>query len=314
MTDARHPITRRAFAACSALCSAPRSALGSVLGPALLALGTATLLAPSATAQIRVANAGIPSREAPQLTETVEVRSFENLLQVRFETRLAHALSGATSLDVTLPVVRNDAEFGALTDVDTGLGDLGLRLQHSIFQSDDVMRSTRYAVYATARLPTGDDEALVSGGVLLPRKLQLGLGSLGLGAGGVASFIRDRHRLSFSAGFRWHDEAGGFQHGGEVEMAASWWYRIQPAAFSEIDVTEVRSVIELIGTWRGNSELQGTALSDAGFEAWFAPGIQVFARNDLLVQGSLAVPIADGIDDALGDRDWALLLALRWYL
>ncbi|QDU85221.1 hypothetical protein Pla163_23490 [Planctomycetes bacterium Pla163] len=278
------------------------------------ALAVALLLAPTAAAQIRVANAGITSRETPQVTETVEVRSFENLQQVRFETRLAIALSGATSLDVTVPVVRNDAEFGALADVDTGLGDVGLRVQHSLHQSDAVMRSTRYAVYATARLPTGDDEALVSGGVLLPRKLQLGLGSVGLGAGAVASFIRDRHRLSFSAGFRWSDEAGGFQLGGEVEVAAAWWYRLRPAVFEDLDVIEVRGVLELIGTWRGNSELQGVALSDAGFEAWLAPGVQVFARDDLLVQASLALPIADGIDDALGEREWAWLLALRWYL
>jgi|GEM_PF-4336794 len=272
------------------------------------------LFAAPAAAQIRVANAGLPSAEAPQLTETLSVRSFENLFQVALDTRVAFVVTPSTALDLRVPLLWNDAEIGGLADEAFGPGDARLRVQHSLFQADDVMWSTRYAVYGELRLPTGDDDALESGGVELPRKLQLGLGSLGVGGGAIASFIRDRHRLSFSAGFRWSDEAGGFQLGTEFEAAAAWWYRIQPAVFTDEPVTEVRGVLELIGTWRVDSELDGADLGDEGFEAWLAPGVQLFPRDDLLIQASLAIPIADGIDDPLGDREVGLAIGVRWYL
>ena len=287
--------------------------VGPMLRPLHLAAASALLATPG-FAQIRIANAGLPSPEAPQITETLVVRSFENLFQVALETSAAFAVTRSTALDLRVPLVWNDAEVGALADEAFGLGDARLRVQHSLFQADDVMASTRYAVYGELRLPTGDDGALTDGALELPRKLQPGLGSVGVGGGAVASFIRDRHRLSFSAGLRWHDEAGGFQHGSEFELGAAWWYRLQPAVFSTETVTEVRAVFELIGTWRADSELDSVELGDEGFEAWFAPGIQVFPSADLLVQASLAVPIADGIDDALGDREWGFSLGLRWFL
>ncbi len=68
----------------------------------------------------------------------------------------------------------------------------------------------------------------------------------------------------------------------------AYWYRITPGVHPPPDeeVTEVRGVV--------------------------APGIQIYPRRDVLVEASIQIPVVQSIDDALGNRRWRLLLAVKF--
>lgn len=278
--------------------------------PLLLGL---TLASP-ASAQILVRNGGIPSPNTPQLGADLRFFEADELQESRLTTRLAWSFEGRTGFEIEVPLVQRDATFGASTDDATALGDVELRVQRSLFQADDVLASTRWAVFADLRLPTGDDDALRGPNGPFPRLLQPGMGSLGIGAGAVWTRIRDRHRFSAELHALWNDEDGGFQMGTEIHAGLSYWYRLRPATFdAEHHVTEVRPVLELLLTQRFESERDGRGTGDEGALGWVAPGVQVFPREDLLVQASVALPFINEIDDVLGRRDWAALLSFRFY-
>ena len=279
-----------------------------------LRIAAAVLVTAPASAQIRVRNGGVPSPAAPQLTETLSFTQTANLDDVRAITKFAWSHDGKTGFEVELPIVWRDATFRGTSDDGGGLGDAVLRVQRSLRQDDGVLTSTRWALFGDVRLPTGDDTALEGRVRALPKLLQPGMGSYGVGAGGVCTVIRDRHRFSAALSGRWNAEADDFQMGKEIHAGLSYWYRLRPAVFgADRHLTEVRPVLEALLNHRFESERGGNGTGDDGAVVWLAPGLQVYPSRDLLVQASVALPIVNEIDDVLGRREWSALLALRWY-
>lgn len=281
-------------------------------GAALLAMATSSAAAP----QIRVRNAGVPSPQVPQVTTRLEFLSAENETRSALVTQVAWSPDGKTGFEIEVPFVKLDADALGASDEASGLGDVRARVQRSLRQTDGVLTSTRWAIWGTVHLPTGDDEALRSGSTPFPRLLQPGMGAYGLGGGMAWTWIRDRHRLSTTLGAHWMSENNDFQMGTEITAALSYWYRLTPAVF-DAEVTghelELRPAIELIATHRLESDAFGSGIGDDGTLAWVAPGFQAFVAEDLLLQASVALPVSNGIDDPLGDRDWTALLAAKWY-
>ncbi|MCH8013261.1 MAG: hypothetical protein IH823_00455 [Candidatus Dadabacteria bacterium] len=101
--------------------------------------------------------------------------------------------------------------------------------------------------------------------------------------------------------------------GQTLHWDVSYWYRLTPAKHNpEKETTEVRGVLELVNTYRFESRLGGQAAGDQGLQVWFAPGIQIYPRRDLLIEASVQIPVIDNNDDALGDRRWCFLLAVKF--
>jgi hypothetical protein len=283
----------------------------------LVLLGFHLSLGVTASGQILVRNGGVPSPQAPQVTQGFTWLATENLRDVRAMTHLAWSPDGKTGLEVHVPFTQRRVEnVGPVEDPDAaGLGDVELTVQRSLRQDDAVMASERWALFAKLRLPTGDDRALRGPGGFLPKLLQPGMGSVGLEAGGVWSLIRDRHRFSASISGTWNDEADGFRMGSEIRAGLAYWFRLRPAVFGTGGFeTEVRPVLECLLTQRIESENNGSGTGDDGLLAWIAPGLQFYLREDFLIQVSVALPFVNEIDDPLGRRDVSGHVSLRWYL
>jgi hypothetical protein len=281
---------------------------------AALVAALAVFAAATAEGQIRVRNGGIPSPNSPQLTETLSVTRTENLDDARAITHLAWSHDGKTGFEVEVPLVRREASLDGANDENEGIGDVVLLVQRSLSQTDGVLRSNRWALFGDIRLPTGDDKALRGPDGPFPKLMQPGMGSVGLGAGGVWTLIRDRHRVSVSLRGQWNDESDGFRLGPEVQAGVSYWFRLRPAVFdAQHHVTEIRPVFEALIKHRFESQNGGAGTGDEGSLAWLAPGVQAYVRENLLIQASVALPVINAIDDVLGRRDWTALIALRWY-
>lgn len=276
------------------------------------------LLAQPAFGQILTENAGVTSPETPTLREYITIFESENLTDVRLNHQLLLGLNPKTELRLTIPTVLHRrgsfdtlGGLGASEDM-AGLGDISLRLKYSLFQTDDVMASTRWAILGELVTPTGDADKK-DDGVRVPRRLQLGTGAWGFGLGTAYTVIRDRHRFSTDVYFRHRTRHEGVRLGQTVHWDLAYWYRLTPAKHNpEKETTEIRGVLELLNTYRFESRLGDHGSGDQGLQVWFAPGIQIYPRRDLLIEASVQIPVIDNNDDALGDRRWAFLIAVKF--
>jgi hypothetical protein len=273
------------------------------------------VLSRPARAQIVTENAGVISPETPIVRESLSVLDAEHLREVRWEHQLIFAFDPARELKLTVPLVWRDVEFatpGGVEDADlAGLGDVSLRFKQSLWQEDAVMASTRWAALAEIGAPTGEDGE-TENGALIPRRLQLGTGDWSLGAGTAYTWIRDRQRFSAETLFRYRTRHEGLRLGETLDLNLAWWYRITPARFPPGDPPlEVRGVLELLSSYRWPSEGDGD-LDDDGKLVWLAPGLQVYPSKTVLLEVALRAPIHQDLDDALGDRRWAGVLALKF--
>lgn len=197
-----------------------------------------------------------------------------------------YGLTRKDELRLVIPVVTREY----LGDSETGLGDVFWRYKRSLHQKDGVMTSDRFAVFVDGTLPTGQSDILGR-----PGRAQLGLGTPSLGAGLIYSVVRNRHRFSAELG---HRQPLGNGLAGTTRLNLAYWYRLTPAEFPEDETpVEVRGVIELL------SELRGAEMGrDAGVLLYLAPGLQVFPSSSVQLEMNAKIPIAQSINDPLGDR------------
>ena len=270
-----------------------------------------------ASAQIVTENAGIVSPEAPILRESLGFFDAENLREARWTSQFIFALGEQRELKFSLPVVWRESTFqpsgGSEETADLfGLGDASIRLKQSLWQKDDIMESTRWALLTELGLPTGED-AEEKDGAEVPRRLQLGSGDWSMGLGSAFTVIRDRHRVSVEGLYRHRTRHDDIQLGSSAELNLAYWYRLSPAAFQAgEEVTEVRGVLELLSAYRFPSEIGTDSQDDDGTLIWFAPGIQIYPGTSVLFEASVQVPILQDLDDAVGDRNWAASLVVKF--
>ncbi len=276
------------------------------------------LLPAVASAQILTENAGVTSPETPTLREYFTYFESKNLTDVRLNHQLLVGLDSRTELRLTIPtILRRRASFRGFfgaTDSENmaGFGDVSLRLKYSLSQTDEVMASTRWAILAELVAPTGDHDKKGGGG-RIARRLQLGSGGWGIGIGTAYSLIRNRHRFSTDVYFRHRTRHDGERMGQSFDWSIAYWYRLTPAKHDpENETTEVRGVIEILNSYRIEGRIGDHGADDQGLQIWVAPGIQIYPRRDLLIEASVQIPAIDHIDDSLGDRRWAFLIAVKF--
>jgi len=265
------------------------------------------LLAGTAFANIETEDAGVLSPETPLLREVLRYLETAHVEQILLETQIRAGITRQLEGRASIPFLFRD--LGS-EDVN-GLGDVTLRLKWSVHQEDGVMSSTRWALLFESILPTGDDDR-DEGGVLLARRLQPGTGSFGHSVGGVHTIVRDRHRASAALRLRHFTRHEGFRPGPEFQLDFAYWYRLAPASFGpEAPGWELRGVLEVLTTYRFESQGAGGGAGDEGAIVWFAPGLQLYVSPSVQVECNVRAPLADGIDDALGARKWGALLAVK---
>jgi hypothetical protein len=281
-----------------------------------LSFALALLARDPAAAQITTENAGVISPELTILRESVSVARSANLDEVGWEQRLIFAPDRAHEFRLSVPVLRREARFdtpgGEAVSDESGLGDVSLRFKQALFRADDVMRSERWALLLDLTAPTGEHDAEVNG-TPVPRPLQLGTGAWGFGAGGAYTWIADRQRAALEATVHHVTRHDGIQLGASAELNAAYWYRFVPAAFDLAHPgTEIRGVLELLGSYHFATEVGDDLVDDDGPLLQLAPGIQIYPGTHVLFEANVLVPLYQDIDDALGDRHWSANLILKF--
>jgi hypothetical protein len=276
------------------------------------------LLASAARAQIVTENAGVVSPELTIVREQLGLARAENLDEVCWSHHLVVAPDRANELRLTVPVVWRTARFegagGAEEAHLAGLGDVTLRYKRALARADEVMASERWALLLELGAPTGESDA-TAGGSSVPRALQLGGGGWTLGAGGAATWVQDRRRVSVEAFYRHRTRHDGVQLGASADLFAAWWYRIRPVTFAPGQAgAELRAVLELLGRHQFPGEEGSETLDDDGSIVWLAPGVHWYPRTNLLFEANVQVPLVQDIDDALGERRWSANLVVKFLL
>lgn len=274
------------------------------------------LLARPALTQVVTENAGTVSPDTPILRESLSFFDSEDLRETRWVHQFLFAFRTGSELKLTVPVIWREISFddtaGVEHDADlTGLGDASLRLKHVIKKQDDIMESTRWSFLAELGAPTAEEDA-TEDGVEIPGQLRLGTGDWSLGAGSVFTRIRDRHRFSAEAFYRHRTRHDGLRLGPSADLNLAYWYRLSPSAFrAGEETTEVRGVLELLSSYNFASKLGSDTQEDDGTLVWLAPGIQIYPSPRTLFEANVQLPVAQDLDDALGDRRWAATVAIK---
>ena len=268
-----------------------------------------------ASAQIVTENAGVISPELTILRESVGVARSENLDEVRWNHQLAFAPDRADEFRLNVPVVWRTARFdpggGEEEAHEAGLGDVSLRYKRALRRTDDVMRSERWSLLLELGAPTGEHDEEVNGNPV-PRPLQLGTGAWSMGTGTAYTWIQDRQRFALEAFYRHITRHDGVQLGATLDLNAAYWYRLTPAVFRAGESgSELRGVIELLGSHQFPSEVGSDTQDDDGTIVWLAPGIHYYPGTRVLLEANVQVPLVQDIDDAIGDRRWSANLVVK---
>jgi hypothetical protein len=282
-----------------------------------ISLGIGFLIAASggssAWAQIVNPNAGTTSPETPLWQNRLEYRKAANLTDVELEEKFFWAPSNSMDFALDLPLLHRDVEFGSgSSGTLEGLGDLSLEWKYSLYKENEVMQSIRLSSLLGITLPTGPFHEHLEG-ALVPQKMQLGTGAVGIYGGPLYTAIYDRHRIAAEAIAMYNTERDGFQLQPSARLGLSYWYRISPATIETAgQMTEIRGVLEVTSIFFGESRLGGRGLGDQGNVTWLSPGLQVYPAAWSLFEVSIQVPIFQNVHDVIGNQRYGVLFSFKF--
>ena len=264
-------------------------------------------------AQILTTDAGVRSPELPSIRTLFSYRHYDAVDELRLRTEGVYSPTRDLELKAVLPVVSRRVETVAGHQDLHGFGDSFLQGKFAVIREDGVMRSNRVSVLGRAILPTGDTGATAIGQPLHPR-LQLGLGSYGVGLGAAATIVRDRHRASVAVDWEHRSDHRGFDPGDQLRLDVAYWFRLSPAQFDvRTSAPEWRAVFELRSLYAFRDHGPGGSVSDRGAQVDGILGLQLNAGTSVRGEIGLVAPLLDELRDPLGDTGFGVLLGLTFY-
>ncbi|MBI2001624.1 MAG: transporter [candidate division NC10 bacterium] len=230
---------------------------------------------------------------------------------------------GATrdlTLAVTLPILERRLRFDTpsgerKTITANGLGDVTLAGAYRFYRRDVERSTTQLSVLGGLKLPTGattigdsDLPRLTGGtGTRLSPSLQLGSGSVD-GIVGLAGF-HNVDRLSFYA-----DVQGKLNTEGAQDFRAGHrvFYDLT-ADYVFLPERNLFLILELNGVVSGHADQVGRTVPDSGGHLLFlSPGIQYLPIPNLILEGSVQIPIYRDLNGRQLAPDWSTVVGLRY--
>lgn len=228
---------------------------------------------------------------------------------------VVYGVTRRLSVVATLPIVDKRLEQGNLSlDSGTGPGDAVLLAKWRIFRRLRGRSALRIAAEAGVKLPTGADDLRDASGRPLPRALQRGTGSWDPTADVIVTWVppglEGRLILGADAGFTLATEAGGFDAGNRVDYDAVLKYRVLPRSYPGRDTF---LLLELNGRWRGRARSDGLEVDDSGGHvASVSPGIQFLARQNVVLEAGVQVPVSRDLHGAQPQPTVRVLGGIRY--
>ena len=172
-----------------------------------------------------------------------------------------------------------------------GIGDLGLSAKYAFFVRNRFAGTTRVALILGASLPTGSTSATMNDGLPAPRPLQLGTGAPSGAVTVVTTIVRNRWGLNAAVGHTRHGTDDDFHFGAATRYDLALSIRVP----EEVETIRTRT-LQLYLEWNGSIQQRATSggsnLADTGGHVgYLSPGIQWVLLPQLLIEGSLQIPL-----------------------
>ncbi len=187
-----------------------------------------------------------------------------------------YGFTAKSSILVKVPVIYRELKTatGAFRS-DYGPGDVTVLGKYRFFTHNFKGGTSRISAIAGLELPTGDDDARDSLG-LLPKGIQLGSGSVDVIAGGTYTLQTLDYEIDADLRYIFNQEANNFEFGDVFKYNLAYQKRIWPSLLPDTGVySQWNAVLELNGVYEMKSELGGNAVANSGGSTMYlSPGIQ----------------------------------------
>lgn len=230
-----------------------------------------------------------------------------------------HALTRDLSLALSLPIVQKRLKFTApdgrrATIRSSGTGDLSLVGVYRLYRRDVPRGSTQVSFIGGLKFPTGsstktdpDVPALTDGtSTRIPRDLQPGTGSVD-GIVGVGGF-QNVDRLSFYGSLqgKLNTEADDFKFGNRLHYDFTTEYVL----FKERNLL---LNLEMNGVYEARAKEGGRKVANSGgHQIFISPGIQYLPIPQLVLQGSVQLPVLRDLNGTQLGTDFSVVVGLMY--
>ena len=210
-------------------------------------------------------------------------------------------LTTTVKLPLAYKRVRDPGGGSGSAYAEGGIGDVELSAKFAFFVRNRFAGTTRVALILGASLPTGSTSAKMNDGLPAPRMLQLGTGAPSGGAAIVTTVVRNRWGLNASVGHVRHGTDDGFHFGAVTRYDLALSIRVP----EEVETIRTRT-LQLYLEWNGSIQQQATSagveLTDTGGHVgYLSPGLQWVLLPQLLIEGSLQIPLLQDHNGAQPD-------------
>ena len=220
--------------------------------------------------------------------------------------------AGIPFLDKELKLIQNGIRRTLAT---RGFGDLSLFGKVQLFQRDRRKKTTRITVKGTVKLPTGDHTQTDEAGVLLPRSLQLGTGTVDVSVGMILTHIVGRAGLNADVIYGSKGETDGFAFGDALIYDIAFGYRVFPGVYKIYPSPYATVYLELNGRRMAKSRSDGRDVVDSGGHTLFlSPGFQYIPRGNLILEASLQIPVRQQLGGTQLGTDYVFRGGVRWLI
>ena len=269
-------------------------------GRAFVSVGLVLLFGP-----VPVAGQGLPFHTPSALTTSFEERGARVFAMVQSRGEVTNVVLPIVVLPFApherlTTTVKLPLTYKRMTDLngdsggeysEGGIGDLGLSAKYAFFVRNRFAGTTRVALILAASLPTGSTSAKTRDGLTAPRPLQLGTGAPSGGVTVVTTIVRNRWGFSAAVGHTRHAADDGFRFGAVTRYDLAVSLRVP----EEVETIRTRTV-QLYLEWNGSITEQATSdtnrlVDTGGHVGYLSPGIQWVLLPQLLIEGSLQIPV-----------------------
>lgn len=224
-----------------------------------------------------------------------------------------YGFTAKSSVLFKVPVIYRDLKTasGAVRS-DYGPGDVSIIGKHRFFTHNFKGGTSRISAILGLELPTGDDDARDSLG-LLPKGIQLGSGSVDFIAGGTYTLQTLDHQFDMDLRYIFNNEANGFEFGDVFKYNLAYQKRIWPSILPDKGIySQWNAVLELNGIFESKSELGGNDVANSGGNTVFlSPGIQFVSKRSVY-ELSFLYPVIQNLNGSQIETDYSVALSYRY--
>jgi len=218
-------------------------------------------------------------------------------------TALGYGLSGKWALFGVVPY--RDIKLTSNTSTQRsqrGVGDIRVFVRYTAHQENEKGKTFRVAPFIGIKMPTGEDDASDSQGVL-PASIQLGSGSWDTFGGVILTWQTLNYQFDTQFSYQVNNEANNYEAGDVARFDLSYQHRLLPKTLSGGLPNYLYGVIETNTIYKTRNKTNGVEDGDSG-------GAQVFIS--WMVEALVQFPIIQNLHGTALETDTIVRASVRF--